>query len=479
MDLTITQSRDPARLDSARMVTMEKPSLNEVYHHGIKGMKWGVRRTPEQLGHDTSQKQRKVSKKISELNKARHDFAEGWHQTRVEEYSDKYQKMGMSKAEADARSEKNYQLRKKVAYGVLAVGAAAIVGTAIYAYGKDHTDEIIKSGTTLQTLSHDPHRMEKGRQFFTNFRENDKTTYVGLFGGKGNSPKHVHTMEVKKDIKVASYASGKKAFKELMKNDPEFAKDVKDAFEGNKAHFRGYRGNWDKFNATVLPMTGSEVDKRALERAKSLRDYGKHNLEMASWWRSMNQESLARGAEQNGKDQLRRAERYERIGKYGEPGKRALDKYFDYLQSKGYSGVTDLNDTKYSTLRGRSPSIIFDKSNLGAVSTRQLTKQEIRQARNKALKNVYVRHLLEPGRTIPTSKRVRHVGYAAVYSIGIVGGAQTVGTRVTVTKRKLSKHIGTEKSKAKARYVANYQREHPNTSLTYKEIETLYEQEQS
>lgn len=35
------------------MDTLEQMALYpvELYHHGVKGMKWGVRRTPEELGH--------------------------------------------------------------------------------------------------------------------------------------------------------------------------------------------------------------------------------------------------------------------------------------------------------------------------------------------------------------------------------------------------------------------------------------------
>lgn len=29
-----------------------KKYSRQLYHHGIKGQKWGVRRTPEQLGHE-------------------------------------------------------------------------------------------------------------------------------------------------------------------------------------------------------------------------------------------------------------------------------------------------------------------------------------------------------------------------------------------------------------------------------------------
>jgi len=40
---------------------------NELFHHGIKGMKWGVRRTKEQLEHDRYSIESKLKKRLPSI----------------------------------------------------------------------------------------------------------------------------------------------------------------------------------------------------------------------------------------------------------------------------------------------------------------------------------------------------------------------------------------------------------------------------
>jgi len=47
---------------------------SKLYHYGVKGMRWGVRRTPEQLGHCCKQRKLKKGQKAYDRNSKKNEY---------------------------------------------------------------------------------------------------------------------------------------------------------------------------------------------------------------------------------------------------------------------------------------------------------------------------------------------------------------------------------------------------------------------
>lgn len=180
--------------------------MEELYHHGILGQKWGVRNGPP------------------------YPLTGG-------SYSPSEQK----KIRA-ARSKKPNSV-----------------------YNKKHFDEVLdKDKTTLSTLSYDPDRTKKGDMFYATHTTLDRHQYNALFNSKlpedsifdedGNrigtslGLKYRITNKLAKDVKVASEDSAGKQFAKLYAKDRDFYNFVTDEtrmqsyFDTSVRYkFKGYR----------------------------------------------------------------------------------------------------------------------------------------------------------------------------------------------------------------------------------------------
>ena len=91
-------------------------SSSDIYHHGIKGQKWGVRRTPEQLGYDVGQKIQ------NGINRVMHPFQKA------------YETGEAAKARINQGKEKlkSEDTKKKLRTAAKVGGALALAGLAAY-----------------------------------------------------------------------------------------------------------------------------------------------------------------------------------------------------------------------------------------------------------------------------------------------------------------------------------------------------------
>jgi len=204
---------------------LRTPYPNELYHHGIKGQKWGVRNGPPYP--------LKGGKYITTKKKRLH---------------------GPTKKENTT-------------------------------YNKKHYDKIITKNDTLSTLSWNPNRTKDTDMFYATYRPLDKQQYRALFNkktpqdildengnkiGTGMMYKYNINTKTNKDIKVASEDSSVKAFSNLYENNRDFYNYVTDParmesqFVKGKYGFKGYREakqSLDKLRENPEKVTDKDISK--------------------------------------------------------------------------------------------------------------------------------------------------------------------------------------------------------------------------
>lgn len=383
----------------------------ELYHFGIKGMRWGVRRFETKGGNLTPAGKRrylddktnvKVKRKQS-LSKAQNDSEKpkSNHRQKLEQ---KYRDMGLSERDAARQAEKRIKTEKIIA----GVATMTVAAAAIYVSSKEiarRSDHIIKSGQTLQNIaSHD--NRDFNDTFYTTNKKSDMNKYKGILGKTFNDRGdnvYQYNLKAKKDMKVVSRKKAEDIFKDLYDNDEEFRKMFKSQTAKNFSNPINKKMN-DAYKEVY--RNGDRIDKKHLAGT-----YDMFNIGLVD-----------RSPE----------------------GQQLSSKFYGKLKEKGYDAVQDINDKKYSGYNSKNPFIVFNgKDKIGVDSKNVLDPAEVGKHYNKEIQKMQTKALAEA------------LGVSAA-EVGAFAGGITALNKVAYNKMTLE-----------------YRKEHPNSKLTDAEIKKM------